>query len=224
MATKPIHATRSTVAKAIRDFDNGKRPFGNRQARTWFLASPSGTMLPLKYVIGMAARIAPSKFNTSEAISTAKSLGLGLVFTGEALTRDLAEVQADQTTDSTTKERLILARLGQGKFRTALLSECGKCHVTAYAELKLLVASHIVPWKHSTNFERLDPLNGLLLVPQLDRAFDQGFISFDEKGRILLSPQLTDSATLGISRGMRLTNHLKRQHYLKRHRETVFRS
>ncbi|MFM7459401.1 MAG: HNH endonuclease [Burkholderiales bacterium] len=223
MASTLRSATKRTVSKAIRDFNSGKRPFGNRQARTWFLESPDGGLVPLKYIFGMAARIAPVKFNTSEAISKAKTLGLRLVFTGEALTHDLAEVQADLTLDSTTKERLILARLGQGKFRSALVSESPHCFVTGYPVERLLVASHIVPWKSATNQERLDPLNGLLLVPQLDKAFDQGFITFDENGRIRLSSKLAKPATLGISPRMKLLNHANRQHYLKRHRDTVFK-
>ena len=51
-----------------------------------------------------------------------------------------------------------------------------KCAVTGLAIPELLKASHIKPWKDSTDEERLDIFNGLLLAPHLDAAFDRGFI------------------------------------------------
>ena len=39
-----------------------------------------------------------------------------------------------------------------------------------------LVASHTKPWRDSTNEERLDGENGLLLTPTIDHLFDKGFI------------------------------------------------
>jgi len=44
------------------------------------------------------------------------------------------------------------------------------------------------PWRDSTNAERLDGQNGLLLTPSIDHLFDRGFISFKEDGRLLVSP------------------------------------
>jgi len=39
-----------------------------------------------------------------------------------------------------------------------------------------LVASHCKPWRDSTNGERLDGENGLLLTQSIDHLFDRGFI------------------------------------------------
>jgi putative restriction endonuclease len=83
---------------------------------------------------------------------------------------------------------LIKARIGQGAFRAKLIVLWGSCAVTGYKDLNLLVASHIKPWSVSSNSERLDVYNGLLLVPNLDKAFDSGFISFKESGEIMISP------------------------------------
>ena len=59
----------------------------------------------------------------------------------------------------------------------------------------LLRASHIKPWRAASGAERLDKFNGLLLTPNLDLAFDQGLISFDDHGQILLGEDLDpDSA------------------------------
>jgi hypothetical protein len=51
-----------------------------------------------------------------------------------------------------------------------------------------LRASHCKPWRDSTNEERLDGENGLLLTPSIDHLFDRGFISFRSDGRLLVSP------------------------------------
>jgi len=49
-----------------------------------------------------------------------------------------------------------------------------------------LVASHIKPWRHAENDERLNRHNGLMLAPHADFLFDRGFISFSD-GRLLIS-------------------------------------
>ena len=75
-------------------------------------------------------------------------------------------------------QRLIDARLGQGAFRSALMSRRPKCSLTGIALQDVLIASHINPWSRSNNLERLDPENGILLCANIDRLFDQGLISF----------------------------------------------
>ena len=42
-----------------------------------------------------------------------------------------------------------------------------------------LVASLCKPWRDSTNEERLEAENGLLLTPSIDHLFDRGFIGFE---------------------------------------------
>lgn len=85
----------------------------------------------------------------------------------------------------TEKEQLISARRGQGRFRlnTAMIES--ECRLTGVKDLRFLIASHIKPWKDSTNEERLDGNNGLLLSPHVDKLFDGGFISFSDDGRII---------------------------------------
>ncbi|MBQ9838626.1 MAG: HNH endonuclease [Oscillospiraceae bacterium] len=55
----------------------------------------------------------------------------------------------------------------------------------------MLVASHIKPWAVSSNSERLQVDNGLLLSATYDRLFDSGLITFDTSGRIFLSSLLS---------------------------------
>ncbi|MCD7773089.1 MAG: HNH endonuclease [Ruminococcus sp.] len=93
--------------------------------------------------------------------------------------------------NKTEKEMLIKARTGQGIFRSSLIQKYGKCIVTGIDDERLLIASHIKPWRLSNNIERLSPENGLLLSALYDKLFDSGLISFDENMRILISPQLS---------------------------------
>ncbi len=51
-----------------------------------------------------------------------------------------------------------------------------------------LVASHVQPWRDSSNEQRVDGENGLLLTPTVDHLFDKGFISFEDSGQLMVSP------------------------------------
>src|SRR5271156_2834795 len=44
------------------------------------------------------------------------------------------------------------------------------------------------PWRDSTNEERLNGENGLLLTPSIDHLFDRGFIGFEDDGKLIISP------------------------------------
>ncbi len=126
----------------------------------------------------------------------------------------------------TEKKVLVLSRPGQGQFRDELFALWGRCAVTGCRNPELLRASHLKPWRKSTNPQRLDPLNGLLLAPHLDTALDRGLITFTDDGRIQLSSNLSpaDCTCLGIRRTMRLS-YVDQRHraYLRFHRQNVFR-
>lgn len=129
---------------------------------------------------------------------------------------------------STEAERLVVQRVGQDLFRSALLDYWqGRCCVTGLAEPSLLRASHIKPWaKCESDNERLDVFNGLLLAPHLDALFDGGWVSFSDQGGLLVSKLLTATARaqLGIDTGWSIQG-LKAAHmgYLAHHREHEFR-
>lgn len=122
----------------------------------------------------------------------------------------------------TTREAIIQARIGQGKFRADLIRAWrGRCALTAVSNPDLLVASHIEAWSLCENDARIDPHNGLLLVTHMDRLFDRGLISFADTGALLTSGRLrTDerrvfgldqfSTILGLSENNKF--------YLARHR------
>jgi predicted restriction endonuclease len=90
----------------------------------------------------------------------------------------------------TEKEATVRVRAGQRFFRRAVLAAYGaRCCITGNPVPELLTASHILPWadypEHRTN-----PQNGLCLAAHFDRAFDEGLVTFDERFRVKLSPQL----------------------------------
>ncbi|WP_243765237.1 HNH endonuclease [Bacillus arachidis] len=92
----------------------------------------------------------------------------------------------------TEKERLIKSRIGQGKFKKLLLGRECKCALCGVTDPRVLIASHIKPWSESTNEERLDVNNGLLLCPNHDALFDKHLISFDGRGKIVISETLNE--------------------------------
>jgi predicted restriction endonuclease len=132
------------------------------------------------------------------------------------------KVKEDNNINQTEKDAIIKARVGQGLFRQKLMNYWKGCSVTECKTQSLLMASHIKPWRDSTNEQRLDVYNGLLLIPNLDKLFDKGYISFDKNGSLICSsfiPQ-KELEILGISPNMHLMC-MEKQHlmYLKYHRE-----
>jgi hypothetical protein len=97
------------------------------------------------------------------------------------------QIRRDPGLDATQREALVLARRGQGRFRDGVRALEGRCRVTGVDRPEHLRASHIKPWRDSSNAERLDPHNGLLLTPSIDHLFDRGFVSFANDGRLLVS-------------------------------------
>ena len=137
-----------------------------------------------------------------------------------------AEIDAEfpeQNLSVTTRQQLIEARLGQGKFRTDMMKIWGaRCAVTDCGIPPALVASHAVAWRDDSRPDvRLDPYNGLLLTASIDRLFDQGLIAFADDGRLLHKPLLsqTDLRHLGLGADARLRRvHARHVPYLSAHR------
>ncbi len=89
---------------------------------------------------------------------------------------------------NTEVQKLIKVRTEQGNYRRdALRLWNGKCAVTGVDEPGWLIASHIKPWRESSNDERCNPYNSLILTPNYDKLFDRGVISFSpDNGKIIL--------------------------------------
>ena len=88
----------------------------------------------------------------------------------------------------TERLAIIRARNGQGLFKDRVSRIETRCRITGVENAAHLVASHCKPWRDSSNEERLNGENGLLLTPSIDHLFDRGFISFEDSGRLIISP------------------------------------
>lgn len=122
-----------------------------------------------------------------------------------------------------------IQRIGQDVFREALVDLWGgRCAVTGLDQPELLRASHIKPWaKCDSDAERLDPLNGLLLGPHWDLAFDSGLVTFEDDGKARLSTRLTPTALTLLAPDLSVfpkVTALKQGHgvYLRFHREHIW--
>lgn len=145
---------------------------------------------------------------------------------------ELLHVFATQTAAlprTTEVERLVVQRVGKDLFRQGLLDYWeGRCAVTGLAVPALLRASHIKPWPVcTTDAERLDVFNGLLLAPHLDAAFDRGFITVADDGAVIVADAVDPPArqVLGLARPLRVAD-LQDGHraYLVWHRTHEFKA
>lgn len=127
---------------------------------------------------------------------------------------------------ATEKEQLVKSRRGQGIFKTNVrLNEKG-CRVTGVTDSAHLRASHIKPWRDSTDEEKLNGCNGLLLAPHIDHLFDRGLISFEDNGDLLVSPALdiTVLSAWGLAGSKNVGPfNTQQQEFLEYHRNSVLR-
>lgn len=169
-----------------------------------------------------------NKYKTPKSISDFKSaLNKFHLFLASRNNEEniLYQIQNDLTLNSTEKEMIIQARVGQGKFRSDLISYWKGCSITNCTEIDLLAASHIKPWKYSTNAERLDVYNGLLLLPNYDKLFDRGYLTFTPEGKVLYSQRLSSLSLkiLGLTEDLCL-RRIEEAHkpYLEYHNKHCF--
>ena len=126
---------------------------------------------------------------------------LGTVFAVESdlATRDFeaiaeplgGEVPGDDSGFPVGEDRAVhtTVRIGQDFFRAAVLSAySAQCCITGLSMPKLLVASHIVPWRID-RLNRVNPRNGLLLSTLHDKAFDIGLITIEDNMTVRVFPE-----------------------------------
>jgi len=124
---------------------------------------------------------------------------------------------------------LVKQRRGQDRLRDDLMRYWNnKCAVSNVYSEEFLVASHIKPWSECENStEKLDPYNALLLNVALDKAFDKGYITFDDNGAIVFSKKwsVEEAASMGITKNMKLRKIDDRhKRYLHYHRKNIWKS
>ena len=125
------------------------------------------------------------------------------------------------------REVVAKARTGQGLYRSLLLKKWkNMSSISDYNNVAFMVASHIKPWKNCNNQECVDPENGLLLTPNYDFLFDQGYITFDDAGNVILSSKITeeDISEFSFDKNTKIKAvSEKMKEYLMYHRKFVFK-
>jgi len=136
-------------------------------------------------------------------------------------------IESDDDIQETERTALVQARKGQGRFKSNVAKIETKCRVTHVDRMEHLRASHLKPWRDSSNQERLDGENGFLLTPTIDHLFDRGFICFEDTGVLRLSPVAhkpsLEKMGVPISSLLNVGSFTSGQkRYLDFHRENVF--
>lgn len=148
----------------------------------------------------------------------------GLVEWEQYLTR---QIEQDNSITDTERTALVIARRGQGRFKSNVSRLEKQCRVTMVDRTVHLRASHLKPWRDSSNDERLDGENGLLLTPTIDHLVDRGFISFENSGDLLISPvaHMPSLNRMGIvtDKSVNIGGFTEGQkYYMEYHRDNVF--
>lgn len=143
----------------------------------------------------------------------------------QEIEREIIKINNTINLSNTERDAIVKSRIGQGLFRDKLIKYWGGCAISNYKNPAILMASHIKPWRVSSNFERLDVYNGLLLLPNYDRLFDLGYISFANNGKIIISSLISkdEYLALGINKEIKLNNIDKTHNkYFEYHRDICF--
>lgn len=132
------------------------------------------------------------------------------------------------------KEKIVkktTSREGASKYRKQVIEYMMQCPFTKISDDRLLIASHIKPYnicmKENKPNEAIDYLNGLALSPTYDKLFDQGYITFTNKGELICGTQLSAYTWEKLNINPNAKNIMriypeKRESYLEFHRNHVF--
>ena len=140
---------------------------------------------------------------------------------------DVAEEALLQRAELSPAEKieLVKARRGQGLFRANVEGVETSCRLTGLLDRRHLRAIHIKPWRISSDAEKLDGCNGLLLSPHLEHLFCRGYISFADSGDLLVSRYLNPAVLdkWGVQLPCQVSAFRPEQcRYLEFHRTEVF--
>lgn len=118
----------------------------------------------------------------------------------------------------------------QAFFKDTLYHEYAhRCAICGIDIAHMLIASHIKPFRDCAHlYEAVDYQNGILLCRNHDFLFDQGYISFSDEGKLLVSEQLSQQPRLQpyvfdllYQLPVELTTNVRRM-FLTYHRNHIF--
>jgi putative restriction endonuclease len=179
----------------------------------------------LSQLIGREAQHAHEVAESSTEAEVAGEIPSRDFSTWEDYVRDT--IAHDATLTETQRQAVIQARSGQGIFRQRVSVVERHCRVIGVSNHEYLRASHRKPWRDSTNEQRIDGENGLLLTPSIDHLFDRGFIGFEGSGALVISPVAHKPSLQKM--GVRTSERVNvgafsegQRRYLEWHQEYVF--
>jgi len=140
----------------------------------------------------------------------------------EELKKKLARMSGDKH-----KNRLTKVRTFQIYFRALVIAKWQTCPFLELGKKKLLVASHIKPYKDCSNDECRDEYNGIPMTAAYDLLMDKGYISFDLDGKLMVSDQLSSEErerfNLAHFKSQKLIETKHREEFLDFHHKHVFK-
>lgn len=116
-------------------------------------------------------------------------------------------------------------RRGKEQFRESLLPLWnGECPLCGIAISDVLKASHAKPWKDSSDAERLDPFNGVLLCANHAALYSAGLIAFTGGGRLHISGRIPEEnyPVYRLRKNMKIPVSPEHAPYLRWHKRIVF--
>ena len=124
-----------------------------------------------------------------------------------------------------------ISRVGADLFRKKVIEHMPQCPFSKISDDKLLIASHIKPYriciKEGREDQAIDYLNGLALTPTYDKLFDQGYITFTDIGELICGTLLSSYTWEKLHINPNAKNKMRiypedRELYLEYHRKFVF--
>ncbi|MBQ8771668.1 MAG: HNH endonuclease [Clostridia bacterium] len=111
------------------------------------------------------------------------------------------------------------------EYKSVYQSDTGAC-VLEKLSYPYLIASHIKPYRNCSPTEEFDRENGLLLSKNMDSLFDNGYITFDDFGKIISSSLLHDDVKQYLEQFVldEVIYTPKRREYMEYHRAHVFKA
>lgn len=223
-----------TKPKSAEHYESGLRVVSNDMLREGVISKPLNEMTILEYEFAII-KIFQNKFFNEKNLRGKRMYSNAVKQYQCFLKQNIQEndykslennIKNDESLNETERVQIIKARKGQGIFREELLKKYTSCVISGIKDERLLVASHVKPWSVSTNKERLDAENGLLLSNLFDKMFDIGLITFENSGKIQISSSVNeaDKKIFGLDNQkiyeLKITETLKLN--LEYHRDMIF--
>lgn len=116
-------------------------------------------------------------------------------------------------------------RRGKKQFNSSLQelwhNECPLCGIAIEAAL---AASYAKPWKDSTDAERMDPHNGILLCANHAALFTAGLIAFTGGGQLHIASRIPEKqhAVYGLDKTAKVPATLEHAPYFRWHKRNIY--